>query len=326
MQRNLAPVAKSREEEIAGDPIRAVEHGGAPMPEDVRDFFGMRFGHDFGRVRVHDDQNAANAAEAIHARAYTVGSHIAFAPGQYSPSTTQGRKLLAHELVHVVQQAGMAGTRCPSQPNQRSTADVFANSAGIVQRQGDDSDSPRRHRRAFNPPEGRWILVSLQEVGDSAGRTGLVRIYDGTTLRHSFRASGGRPGHTTPIGEFRIDFRDVDHRSSEYGHCVPADGARRRVTSGSGDCRAGERYEGADMAFFQRFAPLVGFHRGDPDEASHGCIHLEGSDARTLWSAVRPRTTVIVCAGAGCRWYTRGILAERRAEASERTGSRRRRD
>jgi Domain of unknown function (DUF4157) len=63
-------------------------------------------GHDFSLVRVHTDAQAAASAEQVGARAYTVGHHIAFAAGQYRPGTAEGRRLLAHELTHVVQQQG----------------------------------------------------------------------------------------------------------------------------------------------------------------------------------------------------------------------------
>jgi hypothetical protein len=65
-----------------------------------------RLGHDFSRVRVHTDGQAAASAAAVQARAYTAGQQIVFAPGQYAPGTTAGRRLLAHELTHTVQQAG----------------------------------------------------------------------------------------------------------------------------------------------------------------------------------------------------------------------------
>jgi hypothetical protein len=63
-----------------------------------------RFGHDFSQVRVHTDASAALSARTLHARAYTMGSHVAFAGNQFSPATTEGRRLLAHELAHVIQQ------------------------------------------------------------------------------------------------------------------------------------------------------------------------------------------------------------------------------
>jgi hypothetical protein len=63
-----------------------------------------RFGHDFSRVRVHTDARAAESAEAVHATAYTVGRDVVFGAGQYAPQSEAGRRLLAHELAHVVQQ------------------------------------------------------------------------------------------------------------------------------------------------------------------------------------------------------------------------------
>jgi hypothetical protein len=60
--------------------------------------------HDFGSVRVHADPRAAASAAALSARAYTVGPHIVFGPGEYAPHTARGRDLLAHELTHVRQQ------------------------------------------------------------------------------------------------------------------------------------------------------------------------------------------------------------------------------
>ena len=63
-----------------------------------------RFGHDFSRVRVHADTRAAESARAVKARAYTVGRDVVFSEGGYTPHLYEGSKLLAHELVHVVQQ------------------------------------------------------------------------------------------------------------------------------------------------------------------------------------------------------------------------------
>lgn len=79
---------------------------GRPLDTDTRDFMEGRFGHDFGEVRVHTDRNAAASASDVHALAYTVGQDVVFGAGRYAPATPEGRKLLAHELVHVVQQGG----------------------------------------------------------------------------------------------------------------------------------------------------------------------------------------------------------------------------
>jgi Domain of unknown function (DUF4157) len=84
--------------------ISAIRGGGQPLPQSVRDFFEQRFGYDFSRVRVHTDAKAAESSNALNALAYTVGEHIAFAPNRYDHATYAGRRLLAHELAHVVQQ------------------------------------------------------------------------------------------------------------------------------------------------------------------------------------------------------------------------------
>ena len=66
---------------------------------------------DFSRVQIHSDRRAAASAQALDARAYTAGGHIVFGDGEYAPQTSRGRRLLAHELTHVVQQSdGVAST------------------------------------------------------------------------------------------------------------------------------------------------------------------------------------------------------------------------
>src|SRR5678816_690346 len=81
---------------------------GQPLDAASREFFEPRFGHDFSQVRVHTDAKAAESARAVDALAYTLENNIVLGPGQYSPATKTGKKLLAHELTHVVQQ-GAAG-------------------------------------------------------------------------------------------------------------------------------------------------------------------------------------------------------------------------
>jgi hypothetical protein len=74
------------------------------LDSEARAFLEPRFGYDFGQVRVHTDENAAESARSVNAHAYTVGNHIVFGQGQYAPHTSAGQHLLAHELTHVLQQ------------------------------------------------------------------------------------------------------------------------------------------------------------------------------------------------------------------------------
>src|SRR5690606_28139583 len=85
-------------------------HGrGTVLPQSERDFFEPRFGYDFSNVRIHTGSDAAQSADRINALAYTAGTHIVFNTGQYQPGSENGKRLLAHELTHVVQQGGSTG-------------------------------------------------------------------------------------------------------------------------------------------------------------------------------------------------------------------------
>lgn len=83
--------------------INAVLGGGQPLPASVRAVFGPRFGYNFSHVRIHADARAAESAQAVKARAFTIGQHMVFGKGQYAPGTMTGNKLIAHELAHVIQ-------------------------------------------------------------------------------------------------------------------------------------------------------------------------------------------------------------------------------
>jgi outer membrane protein OmpA-like peptidoglycan-associated protein len=86
--------------------IDQMRGGGQPLPKSERNFFESRMGYDFSSVRVHTDANAVQASHDIQAHAFTIGNDIAFSEGAYQPGTEAGRRLLAHELTHVVQQTG----------------------------------------------------------------------------------------------------------------------------------------------------------------------------------------------------------------------------
>lgn len=78
--------------------------GGQPLTESERNFFEPKFGHDFSKVRIYADGESADVAHGLNARAFTIGNSITFGAGQYAPETSEGRRLMAHELVHTIQQ------------------------------------------------------------------------------------------------------------------------------------------------------------------------------------------------------------------------------
>ena len=105
--------------------------GGTPLDPGTRTFMEARLGHDFGQVRVHADPAAARSAAGLSAMAYTVGSDVVFGAGRYAPDTPSGKKLLAHELTHVVQQ-----TADPARSAAPGSRPPISRAAGAVVQRG----------------------------------------------------------------------------------------------------------------------------------------------------------------------------------------------
>ncbi len=100
---------------------------GRPLEASVREYFEPRFGFDFSKVRIHADDTAAESARSIGALAYTAGSQISFDSGRFQPNSGEGRRLVAHELTHVVQQGQVA-------PLQGTTSVQASRVAPLIQR------------------------------------------------------------------------------------------------------------------------------------------------------------------------------------------------
>jgi hypothetical protein len=106
-------------------------HGGRSLDEQTRGLMESRFGESFAEVRIHTGHHAGEAAAGLDSRAFTIGEDIVFGEGEFAPETTEGRRLLAHELAHVVQQRNLpaAGNLlqrapAPSPPSLRAGDDI----------------------------------------------------------------------------------------------------------------------------------------------------------------------------------------------------------
>lgn len=130
---------------------------GQPLDGAVRAFMESRFNHDFSQVRVHDDSQAADSARALGARAYTAGPDIVFGVGEYAPGTAEGKRLLAHELTHVVQRGSEPGPA----PQRVDTAD------------GPSGAAPLEHE-ASAVARGIESGPTAQAVGPRAAAAGMI--------------------------------------------------------------------------------------------------------------------------------------------------------
>jgi hypothetical protein len=161
--------------------------GGAPLPEDVRARMEQRLHADFSKVRVHTDAQATQGGEALDAPAYTIGANIFFRAG-FGPRDEQ---ILAHELVHVVQQGGAQATPGAAKVGGRNdAAETEADKVGeTVARGGEapaistghDPSTVRRFSAGFK--EDGHGSIEKDAAGASGDSKGLKEMYSGNFMR-----------------------------------------------------------------------------------------------------------------------------------------------
>jgi hypothetical protein len=134
-QRRAADEHDGHEHGDDDSPVKeVVSQRGSPLDPATRQSMEQAVGHDFGNVEVHTDAKAADSARSVQAQAYTVGNHIVFGEGRYQPATPEGRRTLAHELTHVVQQrqGPVDGTEAPGGIRVSDPSDRFEQEAESV--------------------------------------------------------------------------------------------------------------------------------------------------------------------------------------------------
>jgi hypothetical protein len=201
--------------------IASSKGAGAPLPESERAFFEPRFGQDFGAVRVHSDDRAADAARDLQARAFTHGNDVYFASGHYQPGTDQGRQLMAHELTHPVQQTGGVA-RKPSLAISRGGEGVQrAKSKVAKQPEHLLSDDEKAKARAQKPSIG-----TLNDAGDTI-EFDEVKVpgfklsenrknkYSGKLRRNKAYTETGRAGAKDPREEWVNELGKKDLKALE---------------------------------------------------------------------------------------------------------------
>jgi len=130
---------------------------GQPLPSSELAFFEPRFSRDFSAVRIHTDERAAQSAGAIAAQAYTAGRNIVFAAGRYMPGTPAGRRLMAHELAHVVHPTS------PASVSRQTAPPLSANITLLRERlRDDDEDGAIEVMGRLTVDEARQVLGSRE--------------------------------------------------------------------------------------------------------------------------------------------------------------------
>lgn len=136
--------------------LNSMQGGGQVMPDGLRNMMERGFNRDFSQVRLHTDSEAASLSSSIHAKAFTHGNDIYFNQGQFSPNTSEGQKLMAHELTHVVQGGGKVGRDMDScNPELQSCLDdyTFLSNLSVKSQQLKEHSLNRRYQKIGDATE-----------------------------------------------------------------------------------------------------------------------------------------------------------------------------
>ncbi len=225
VQTKRAPASEA--EQVAVPPVvqELSASPGQPLDSVTRGFMERRFGHDFGQVRIHADEKAAEAARAVHARAYTLGQNVVFGAGQFAPGTQAGKSLLAHELTHVLQQ-GAQGPALQRQPEEKPAE--AASDLQLPWKHGDHSlfeekgsgirflvavgNTQEKAIRAAIPAIGKQIAADNARIKDPSSRV-MICIIAITTTR--FAHWNGKP--VLAIAPPDVSVETAAH---EMGHAI----------------------------------------------------------------------------------------------------------
>ena len=147
---------------------------GTPLKTGLRQGMEQRFGHDFSQVRVHSGAVSEQSARDVNAIAYTVGHNIVFGTGNYVPGTKEGRRLIAHELAHVVQQGGAHRIYTDQRTAKGPLPDSSTDSVSVYQRKSSIQRNVDQRVELSERPEPEVCLVHLHADERKAFETAKI--------------------------------------------------------------------------------------------------------------------------------------------------------
>jgi len=285
---------------------------GQSLDTNTRAFMEPRFGHDFSQVRVHTDARAAESAWAVNALAYTAGQSLVFGKDQYAPGTTEGKKLIAHELTHVVQQSGTIGPSLARSTRVADSSNAAEREAETVATQVLNSDiisSIHTTSSAIQRAEAPYInkvTVDLSAQSVSLTWKGQPPAKPGSD---SFTCSTGK-GYSNPGDDPGTCTRDCC--SGADVQCAPPFDKPGAVGScctpiGSSFWTGRPRSVHNGWNYWTPVEPLhtamnrgIALHQHNEvagKAIGHGCIRMEESNAERIFRYSRGRATNVTISG-----------------------------
>jgi hypothetical protein len=285
-----------------GEQIRSLRGGGRPLPQSTRNFYELRFGYDFSQVRVYSGSKAAETAREVNAQAFTIGQNVVFGAGHYAPDTASGKRLLAHELTHVLQQS-------PTNHNTPITKTIlrepfFRESPLQINRISPQSGSLTNLQRQvqvhvnLHRPQGvkLWRREESDLVYTVSAGTATAALISRAPYQIEVRRDTAR------VGSWGLQYFSIFNRDRQIGfhsnECYPLRSTlcnegrelRSRGRRGSrvrnllGYCTPPSRLNDRD-----RWILIV-----DGTPRSHGCVRMQHSDAQELYNETSIGTQVYV--------------------------------
>ena len=282
--------AKSREDATSEVPndlesqINAIR-GGQPLAESERAYFEPRFGADFSRVRVHTGAQAAESSRAVNAKAYTLGQDVVFGIGQYAPKTSQGRRLMAHELAHVIQQSVNAHNFSLDKTKSIRKKPFFQRLKPLVRRVN-NRKLQRQVEVHVNLNLKRSQKVKLYQKGKNDKTFDPVSAGPATKKLISLDPYSikKREHATKKVGEWGLQYFAIF--SGEIGFHSNIAYPKRRTL-----CKEKKKYckPKSDLDIRKKYKLKV-----DGTPRSHGCVRMFHKDAKKLFNTVSNGTSVRV--------------------------------
>ena len=254
---------------------------GRALGQALRQDMEQRFGHDFSRVRVHSGAAAEQSAREVDANAYTVGHNIVFGTGQYAPGAQEGRRLLAHELTHVVQQGAScapswAGQTLRAQPKKK--APVKAPKPKV----------PMMCGRPSRKVAGNEITQVNLDVGVN------TLTIDWADPKKAPAASAGTHSISPGTGRCCVDCNDDTVSQTSGSLCTPKGGSWS--VSGTA-CVLSGHPTAKNPTYFQRGG--IAIHKGNTSSPprSHGCSRTSAAISEIIHDNVVVDKTQIASSG-----------------------------
>ena len=281
---------------------------GRELDATTRDFMCDRFGVNFGNVRIHVDAEAARSAAAVHARAYTVGRDIVFGKRQYQPYEREGRRLIAHELAHVIQQHSNIPSASVLQREELDKADLQAETeddadevydgdspvvaSSAVSDSTEEQSAPQRSEsrqdaalqgRPLQPSDRSVALDDANKEQPKKAPPSKITVIDVDQEQQSMTitwSDGSTEVHPVSTGKGRPNTTEDPCKDQTEENCTP-NGDFTVGVLGDGDTKNGH---GDKMSWYVEFVHRrgIGIHNSQPVPgipASHGCVRVGNSNA-----------------------------------------------